>query len=350
ADRSTARGGSIVSECVKLDLNEMPYCPPENVVKAAQRGLSSLNRYADPQSLERLALLLGEYAGVDSERIVIGPGSDLLLREIVLCFGSRRKVVMVSPTFPPTVQVARSFARKLVSLRLDRPAFTLAPEPLLQELSEPSLVIIDNPNNPTGKLILDRDLVEEILDIPDTLLVVDEAYFEFSGLTFADKINDHDNLALGRTMDKAFGLAGARIGYLIAGRRFLSAFSSAFSFLPQSSMEAAIEALRHQDYMWKNVQLIVHERERLSRELEMQRATVVPSSTNFLLLRSTIPSPADELRERFVLVMDVSNQLGPRFIRVNLGTPEENDAFLRTYRSIRNEHDEQELFHEHRFG
>jgi histidinol-phosphate aminotransferase len=323
-----------MSECLKLDLNEMPYCPPENVIKAAQRGLLHLNRYAEGDALERLAVLLAEYAGVDREQIVIGPGSDLLLREIVLCFGVRRKVVMVSPTFLPTVRVARRFARKLISIRLDRPDFNLAREPLLQELQEPCLVIIDNPNNPTGKLLVDRDFVEEILEQPDTLLVVDEAYFEFSGLTFTEKVANHANLALSRTLDKAFGLAGVRIGYLIAGQAFLGAFSTAFSFLPQPSLEAAIEALLHQNYMWKNVQRVVHERERLSEELETQGEIVFPSSTNFLLLRSRIPSPVEELRERGVLVMDVSNQLGPGFIRVNLGMPEENDAFLRTYRKI----------------
>ena len=94
--------------------------------------------------------------------------------------------------------------------------------------------------------------------------------------------------------------------------------------------------------MWKNVQQVVYERERLSGELEMQGETVFPSSANFLLLRSLIPSPVEELRQRGVLVMDVSNQLGPGFIRVNLGTPDENEAFLRTYRTIRKRKQEQE--------
>jgi histidinol-phosphate aminotransferase len=336
-NRGKPNGGVVVSECLKLDLNEMPYLPPESVIKAAQRSLLSLNRYAEQGALQRLGELLAEYAGANSEQIVIGPGSDLMLREAVLCFAEHRKVVMVSPTFPPTEQVARRFAPRMVSIRLSRPKFELAREPLLEELKEPSLVIIDNPNNPTGKLILDRDLVENILGQTDALLVVDEAYFEFSGLTFAQMVGSHANLALARTMDKAFGLAGARIGYLIAGQAFLGAFSSSFAFLPQPSLLAATEALRHQDYMWKNVQRIVHEREKLSRELEILGAFVFPSNTNFLLVRSNIPSLAGELRERGVLVRDVSDQLGPGFIRVNLGTPEENAGFLRAYRSVREE-------------
>ena len=73
-----------MSRCLKLDLNEMPYCPPEYLIKAAERGLESLNRYADADALRRLVVLLAEYAGVRAEQIIVGPGSDLLLRETVL--------------------------------------------------------------------------------------------------------------------------------------------------------------------------------------------------------------------------------------------------------------------------
>jgi len=326
-----------LSRCLKLDLNEMPYCPPEYLIKAAERGLESLNRYADADALHRLVVLLAEYAGVSSEQIIVGPGSDLLLREMVLCFAGRRKVVMVSPTFLPTALVARRFARRLVTIRLQRPGFHLPREPLLEELEEPSLVILDNPNNPTGKLVADREMVELILDRPDTLLVVDEAYFEFSGLTFASMVRAHKNLALARTLDKAFGLAGIRVGYLIAGQTFLDAFSPSFAFLPQPSLQAATEALRRPDYMWKNVQRIMGEREKLATELEMLGARVFHSSTNFLLFRSEIPALAEELEDRGIFVMDASAQLGTGFARLTVGKPEENDEFIRTYRAIKHQ-------------
>ena len=335
---------------LKLDLNEMPYSPPENLVRAAEQGLRSLNRYTDTDALQRFAVLLAEYTGVSREKIVIAPGSDLLLREMVLCFAGRRKVVMVNPTFLPTVSVARRFARKLVSIRLGRPEFTLAPEPLLEDLQEPSLVILDNPNNPTGKLILDRETVELILDRPDTLLVVDEAYFEFSGLTFAGMVDAHANLALTRTLDKAFGLAGVRVGYMIAGEAFLDTFCPSFAFLPQPSLQAATEALLHPDYMWKNVQRIMEEREKLCRELGILGVRVYPSSTNFLLLRSEIPALAEELKDRGILVMDVSHQLGAGFIRLSVGTPEENDEFVRIFRSIKKQVAGQENIYEYSAG
>jgi histidinol-phosphate aminotransferase len=339
-----------LSENLMIDLNEMPYRPPEDVIKAVQKGVQQLNRYADEHDLSRLTALLGEYAGVEQKQIVIGPGSDLLHREIVLCFGGSRKVVLVSPTFLPTLHVAARFARKVVSIRLDRPDFTLARSSLLSELREPTLLVIDNPNNPTGKLIVDREIVDEILKKPDTLLVVDEVYFEFSGLTFAEETEFHGNLAVVRTLDKAFGLAGARIGYLVAGQAFLGSLSAASSFLSRPSLAAAIAALRHRGYMWNNVQRIVQERERVSQELALQGDIVYPSSTNFLLVNSGIPFLAGELRKRGVAVMDVSNELGPGFIRVNLGTPEDNDAFLRAFRTIRHNPEEKEIRHEYDIG
>jgi len=329
-----------LSDCLELDLNEMPYPPPDSVVEAARMSLKYLNRYSQPSSQQGLAELLAHYAGVRREQIVLGPGSDLLLREIVMGFAAGRKVVMASPSFLATVQVARRFAARLVRIRLSPPEFPLGRQPLLEELEGPCLVIIDNPNNPTGRLLLDGETVEDILAHPDTLLVVDEAYFEFSGLTFAGLVADHPNLAVARTLDKAFSLAGARVGYLIAGRAFLEAFCAFYSFLPQASLQAALEALRQPGYMWNNVQQVISERERLRQELQILGAIVHPSNTNFLLLKSAIPGLAEELRHGNVLVLDLSNQLGPGFIRVAVGTPEQNEAFVQAYGSIVQSHAE----------
>jgi histidinol-phosphate aminotransferase len=320
--------------CLELDLNEMPYPPPDSVVEAARDSLKELNRYSEQAALSRLAECLAEYAGVRMEQLVIGPGSDLLLRESVMCFGAGRKVVMASPSFLPTVQVARRFAAKLVSIRLSPPDFCLGRRALLEELGEPCLIILDNPNNPTGRLLLDRETAEEILQHPEALLIVDEAYFEFSGLSLAGLVSDHANLAVSRTLDKAFALAGVRVGYLIAGRTFRDAFTAFYAFLPQPSLQAALEALRQRGYMWKNVQLIMQERERLRQELQILGLAVYPSNTNFLLLKSEFPGLAGDLQEEGVLVLDLSDQLGPGYVRVTVGTPEQNDFLLRACRTV----------------
>jgi histidinol-phosphate aminotransferase len=189
-------------------------------------------------------------------------------------------------------------------------------------------VIIDNPNNPTARTLLDRRRVETILEHGEALLVIDEAYYEFSGVTFADMVADHPKLMISRTMDKAFGLAGARVGYGIAGEAFWDALSSFYAFLPQPSLCAAMEALIQPDYMRQNLRRVVDERERLWQMLDELGVRVYPSSTNFLLVRAEIPDLVIRLRDAGVLVSDVSNQLPSGFFRVSIGTPEENDAFV----------------------
>jgi histidinol-phosphate aminotransferase len=325
----------MLKETIKLNMNEVPYLPPWEVIEAARKGLAKLNRYADPEDLGRLRGLLAGYSGVLEEHIVPSPGSDILLREVIHTFSKGRKVIIVSPSFFPTVQAAKQFATKLVSLRLSPPDFDLDLDLLMDELKEPCLVIVDNPNNPTGRLLLDRQAVEVIIACTDALLVVDEAYYEFSGVTFANMVHDHPNLAVTRTMDKAFSLAGSRVSYIIAGEAFGDTFSSFYAFLPQPSLYAAIEALSHPDYVRRNVQRVVEERERVWRTLNELAVHVCQSTTNFLLVKTEIPDIVKRLRDIGILVLDLSNQLPSGFVRVSIGTGEENDAFIAGYIKIR---------------
>jgi len=325
----------MLKEPIKLNMNEVPYPPPQEVIEAAQKGLSKLNRYADPKDLEQLRGLLADYSGVPQQQILPSPGSDLLLREMILTFSKERKVIIVSPSFFPTVQAAKQFATKLVSIRLSPPEFDLNLDLLMDELRGPCLVIVDNPNNPTGRILLDRQAVEAIVGSTDALLVIDEAYHEFSQVTFVDMVQDHPNLAITRTMDKAFSLAGARIGYIVAGEVFLDAFSSFYAFLPRSSLYAAIEALNNSGYVGRNVHRVIEERERVWRVLNGSGVRVYPSSTNFLLVKTEIPDIVRRFRDIGVLIADLSNQLPPGFVRVSVGTREENDALITGYMKIR---------------
>ena len=315
-------------ETIRLHMNEMPYPPSPGVVNAAQQGLTRLNRYADPAELEALRGLLAGYCGVPGDRVVLSPGSDLLLREVIHTFSQGRRVITVSPSFFPTVQAAKQFASEWLSIRLSPPAFDLSMKLLMQVLEGSNLVILDNPNNPTGQLLLDPSAVEALLQQENVLLVIDEAYYEFSGVTFADRVADHPRLAVIRTLDKAFSLAGARVGYGIVGEAFQDVLSSFYAFLPRPSLCAAIEALRQPEDMRENVRRVVGERERLRRALDELGVHVYPSNTNFLLVRTDVPDLVARLGDKGVLVADVSNQLPAGFFRVSVGTPGENDAFV----------------------
>ncbi|MBC2711797.1 MAG: histidinol-phosphate aminotransferase family protein [Desulfosarcina sp.] len=325
----------MLKEPIKLNMNEVAYPPSKEIIESARKSLMDLNRYSEPEDIERLLGLLADYSGVPKKHIIQSPGSDLLLREIIHTYSKGRKIVIVSPSFFPTVQAAKQFATKLISIRLSPPDFDLNPDLLLDQLNEPCLVILDNPNNPTGKILLDRKMVGSIVDHRDVLIVVDEAYYEFSGVTFADMVQEHPNLAITRTMDKAFSLAGARIGYMIAGEAFLDAFSSFYMILPRPSLCAAIQALKNPDYMRRNVCRVIAERERIWNVLNDNLAVpVYKSMTNFLLIKTDVPDMVGKLADIGILISDLSNQLPSGFIRVSIGNREENDAFITGYMKI----------------
>jgi histidinol-phosphate aminotransferase len=325
----------MLKKVIKLNMNEVPYLPPKEIIEAAKKGLENLNRYSDPENLERLRGHLADYSGVSKKHIIFSPGSDLLLREIIHTLSKGRKIIMVSPSFPPTVHAAKQFVTKLVGIRLSPPDFDLNVDLLLDQLQEPCLLIIDNPNNPTGKILLDRQMVESIVENTAALLVVDEAYYEFSETTFVDMVHDHSNLAITRTMDKAFSLAGARIGYMVAGEAFIEAFSSFYMLLPRASLFAAIAALQNPAYMWRNVGRVIAEKERVWKTLNELAMQVYPSTTNFLLAKTDIPDFVRRLDDMGIQIRDLSDQLAPGFIRVSIGTRDENDAFIKGCTKIR---------------
>ncbi|MFW9905117.1 MAG: pyridoxal phosphate-dependent aminotransferase [Candidatus Thorarchaeota archaeon] len=319
---------------IRLNLNENPYPPPSEVLKAGKKGLSLLNRYNFPEDRTLLQQLLADYSGVPRDYIITYPGSDLILREIVHMFSRDRKVIMVFPTFLPTFYAAQQSATNLSIIPLKPPNFVLNTKKLLDELNEPTLIIIDNPNNPTGKIILDRNIVETILNYDNVRLVIDEAYFEFTKVTHADLVEEYPNLAIGRTISKAFGLAGVRIGYIIGGKTFLDKFSSVSIMLSQVGLYTAIEAIKNPGYIEKNIDLIQKERDRVSSEIKGMGLEVYPSTTNFLLINTKIDDIGKKLLEREIFILDLSDRWLPGFIRVAIGSKKENDAFLTNMKEI----------------
>jgi histidinol-phosphate aminotransferase len=319
----------MLKKAIKLNMNEVPYLPPKEIIEAAKKGLENLNRYSDPENLERLRGLLADYSGVSKKHIILSPGSNILLREIIYTLSKGRKLIMVSPSFIPTEQAAKQFSTKLVGIRLSPPDFDLNVDLLLDQLQEPCLLIIDNPNNPTGKILLDRQMVESIVENTAALLVVDEAYYEFSKMTFVDMVPDHPNLAITRSMDKAFSLAGARIGYMIAGEAFIKAFSSFYMLLPRASLFAAIAALQNPAYMKRNVCRVIAEKERVWKTLNELAIQAYQSATNFLLIKTEILDLVRKFNDMGIQILDLSDQLAPGFIRVSIGTRYENDAFVK---------------------
>lgn len=319
---------------LKFHMNESPFSPAKSIQEAAIKGLKKINRYSELKYLIELKALLGNYNNVPSDRIVLSHGSDLLLREIINIFSRNRKIVMVSPYFFPVTQFALKQASRLTKIQLSPPDFKLDYNLLLNELNEPSLIVIDNPNNPTGKILLDDNSVENILQNKNALLLVDEAYYEFSGQTFAGLIEKYPNLAIIRTMDKAFSLAGLRLGYLLMGNYFKEYFSNLPTYLATPTIFAAIEALKKSEYVTANVDKIQSEKIRVEKELLNTGIQVFPGSANFILIKSKLPDFGKKLMDAEIIIKDLSDEWIEGFYRISIGLPEENNTLLSIIRKI----------------
>lgn len=283
--------------------------------------------------MEELKKNLEDYTKIPKDRIVLAPGSDFLLRELIHTFATNRKIIMVNPSFFPALECAKTHAKKLIRIQLVPPDFNLNYDLVINESKERALIIIDNPNNPTGKRILKREKVKEILDT-GALLLVDEAYYEFSGYTFADLIGKYPNLGITRSMDKSFSLAGFRLGYLLAGDYFRDALSDFITFLPRSSAYAGIEALKNREYMEKNIEKVINERERMKEELKNLGFEVFESDANFILIRSKIDALEEKLRDKGILIRDLSCEWSSGFYRITVGLPKETSILIDNLKEI----------------
>lgn len=318
----------------KLHMNENPYLPDDNIKKAAITGLEKLNRYSELKYINELKNLLGKYNDVAANRIVLSHGSSLLLRELINVFSKDRKILMVYPSFFPVTQYASKQARKLTKIQISPPDFSLDHNLVLSQLDEPVLFIIDNPNNPTGKLLLDNDLLEKILQNKNALLLIDEAYYEFSGQTSIGLIEKYPNLAITRTMDKAFSLAGLRLGYLLMGDNFKHHFNDYPASLSTPTLLAAIEALKNPEYLKINVNKILSEKARLEKEFIKTGIQVFSGNTNFIFIHTKIPDFTLKLKKAGILVKDLSDEWLDDYFRISIGLPEENRLLLSIIKKI----------------
>jgi histidinol-phosphate aminotransferase len=328
---------------LKFHTNENPYSPAKSIQKAARNGLQEVNRYSDSEYLFKLKTLLGDYNNVPSDQIVVSHGSDLLLRESINVFSKDRKIIIINPAFLPVSKYAFQQARRLTKIQLSPPDFNFNQDLLLNELNEPTLIVVDNPNNPTGKIIIDDNLAEKILRNKNALLLVDEAYYEFSGQTFAGLIKEYPNLAITRTMDKAFSLAGLRLGYLLTGDFFKAHFSDFPAFLSKPTLFAAIEALKNPEYMTANVDKILGEKARMERELGKTGVQVFPGSGNFILIKSKLTDFGKKLMDSDIIIKDLSDDWIEGFYRISIGLFKENNTLLSKIKKICNDDQNKKL-------
>jgi len=331
---------------VKLDAMENPYSWPAPLVEewAALLRHVSLNRYPDPAATElqaRLRATMAVPAGVD---LLLGNGSDEILQLMMMAVaGPGRKILVPAPTFSMYHMIAKFVGLECVAVPLNGSDFTLDMTALRLAIDayQPAVIFLAYPNNPTGNLFADADVLELIKTAPG-LVVVDEAYHAFAaGKSFLSAVPEHENLVVLRTLSK-MGLAGLRVGFALGAPAWLNELNKLrlpynINVLSQSSAEFA---LRHYDLLMAQAQDICRDRTWLQQQLAHVRGmTVYPSDANFILFR-TPAGRADgifaRLKERNVLIKNLNGshaQLSD-CLRVTVGTPEENRAFLDALLSV----------------
>jgi len=338
--RQTAYPVETGSYDVKLDANENPYAFPESLKEEFGQCLSSvpLNRYPEAGSGTLKKLFAADF-GVTEDRILIGNGSDELIFILLAAVDQTHSggVLIPSPTFAMYHIGALNTGHRLIDVPLDN-AFKLDEGRLLETVrrERPGIVFFSYPNNPTGNCF-DEKIMRAVIEESDGLVVVDEAYGVFSGRTFLPDVDRYENLVILRTLSK-IGFAALRVGFLIGQPAVLHELNKVR--LPYNlnalSQVAAAFYVTHKETFDRQIEMIVREREWLSRELSSISAlSVYPTDANFVLFGCdrNENDVYNYLLTRGVLVKHFSSpaSLAGKF-RVTVGTKEENIRFLKALR------------------
>jgi len=328
---------------VKLNQNENPWDMPIEIKKETfgrlrDRAWSRYPEFAPATLIARLA----EFSEWTADGTLAGNGSNELIQALLMVTVATGKRVLINePTFALYRQIATLLGGDVVSVPLspdltyDVSALQAAAESL-----EPALTIVCSPNNPTGCTISESDLVA-LLAASKGLVVVDEAYFEFSGATAVPLLKQHKNLVVLRTFSKALAMAALRVGYLLTAPELAREISKALlpyhlNLFSQTAAEVAIEM--YADKLKPLVSVIVSERDRVFGELKcITGLQPVSSRANFMIVRSVIQPRRvfEELLKRGILIRDVTSYpMLQDYFRIGVGTPEENNLLLAALRDI----------------
>ncbi len=326
-----------VEEIVKLDANENPYgCSPK--VNAALAAYRDMNIYPDSGQTE-LRKLLQEYTGVSAENIVAGAGSDQLIDLMLRLFlEPGDEVINCVPTFAMFRFFMGLSNGKLVDVPRDEDYAVNVKAVKAAITRRTKIILLATPNNPTGTVTPRQDILQ-ILDtgVP---VVVDEAYYEFSGETMAPLVNQYQNLIVLRTFSKWAGLAGLRIGYGIFPTKiadYLLKIKEPYNVNVAAAV-AVRESLKDRDYLLDRVKAIITERERLFAELKkLEWLRPFPSQANFIfcaVLKGKAGELQQQLQQKGILVRYFDQPYLQNSVRISVGRPEDTDALIKVLREL----------------
>jgi histidinol-phosphate aminotransferase len=322
---------------VRLDFNENTAGCSRAVLRALRK--MSPKKLAMYPEYERSTQRLARYFRVRAEELLLTNGGDEALRVFFDTFvDAGSSVLICEPTFPMYRYYGEIAGARIEALRYG-PEMEVPMSGILAALEKkPRVFFIANPNNPTGTLS-QADAIEKILcAAPDTAVVIDEAYADFSGVTLVPRIGKYANLFIARTFSKAAGLAALRLGAVVANADSLSYLRRAMPpfAVNLAALVAAEAAVRDRAAIRRYVAGIRRSREWFAGELRKLGVKTFASAGNFLLANFGLGGPQlfQRLEHEGILVRERTHDLGPGFVRITIGTPAEMKLLLKKIKQL----------------
>lgn len=322
-----------LAKLVKLNTNENPYGPSPKALAAMQAQLSDdLRLYPDPNS-DLLKQAVADYYGVEPAQVFVGNGSDEVLAHAfhgLFQHGQPLLFPDISYSFYPVYC-------GLYGIPFEAVALDEQLQIRVEDYARPNGgIVFPNPNAPTGCLLA-LEAIERLLKAnPDTVVLVDEAYIDFGGVSAISLVNQYPNLLVSQTLSKSRSLAGLRVGLAVGQPDLIEALErikNSFNSYPLDRMAivGAAAAFEDQAYFAHTCQLVIDSREALVAELQRLGFEVLPSAANFVFARhpqQDAAALAAGLREHGVIVRHFKQARIAQFLRISIGTPEQNQALL----------------------
>lgn len=331
---------------IKLDAMENPYTWPENIKEQWLKIIKNcpLNRYPDPTAKQLINTLKQANKIPEQNEILLGNGSDEIILLSLMALPSNAHVLSPSPGFVMYQQVASSLGLNHHSIPLQAENFNLDLPAMLDAIKkyQPMIIFLAYPNNPTANLFHAED-IEKIINNAPGLVILDEAYAPFAAASFIKKLPDYPNLLVMRTVSK-LGLAGLRLGFIAGEKTIIEQLNKIrLPYNINSLTQLTVDfALNKQDLFEQQTQQICRDRSMVLKQLNhLPGITAYPSSTNFILFKTQKNLANvifEDLKKRGILIKNLSPQKGllSDCLRVTIGKPDENKAFINALNEIIN--------------
>jgi len=332
-----------IKKPIKMNSNENPIGASKKALHKSRKLLHNINTYPDPSNRKLIEVISSIY-DISPECVTVSNGADELIYYLAMVFiNDGDNAIIPEITFPIYETAVRIMRGKIKKSNME--GYRIDTDDIIKKIDQyTKLIFFCNPNNPTGDAIGQNEFSNFYKKIPeDTILVVDEAYSDFSEIDdFPNSVGlikeGYKNIIMIKTMSKSHGFAGLRVGYCLANKSIIELINRIrlpFN-LTHISQEAAVEALKDIDFYNKTISTIKRGKRILYQYFDELGLKYIPSNTNYILVDTKHPADiiTEKLIEKGVLVRNAKPYGFPTFIRVTIGTEKQNKTFMKKFKEV----------------